>query len=188
LSTFISKRFLGSFKSTIGADFLTQEMWVDDKLVTLQIWDTAGQERFNSLGRVFYRGSDCCFLVFDVMSAKSLKELKYWKTEFTVHSDIKDAESFPFVIIANRIDCNESEREVSTVDAHKWASQNGNISVFETSAKTGVGVEKAFESAVKLVLQKRKDKEAIPKIHAVPIQLGGAGMTEYKSDGPCESC
>ena len=38
LDRFISKRFIGSYKSTIGADFLTQEIWVDDKLSTLQIW------------------------------------------------------------------------------------------------------------------------------------------------------
>jgi hypothetical protein len=38
LDRFITKRFLGSYKSTIGADFLTQEIWVDEKLSTLQIW------------------------------------------------------------------------------------------------------------------------------------------------------
>ena len=30
-----------------------------------QIWDTAGQERFQSLGTAFFRGADCCVLVFD---------------------------------------------------------------------------------------------------------------------------
>lgn len=59
---FVNKRFTGNFKSTIGADFLTQEIEVDNRLVTLQIWDTAGQERFNSLSKIFYRGADCCFL------------------------------------------------------------------------------------------------------------------------------
>lgn len=39
----------------LGADFLTKEVMVDDKLVTMQIWDTAGQERFQSLGVAFYR-------------------------------------------------------------------------------------------------------------------------------------
>ena len=34
------------FEATIGADFLTKEVLVDDRMVTLQIWDTAGQERF----------------------------------------------------------------------------------------------------------------------------------------------
>lgn len=48
---------------------------VDDRLVTMQIWDTAGQERFQSLGVAFYRGSDCCVLVYDVNSASSFEHL-----------------------------------------------------------------------------------------------------------------
>ena len=38
-----------------------------------QIWDTAGQERFQSLGVAFYRGADCCVLVYDVNVAKDGK-------------------------------------------------------------------------------------------------------------------
>jgi len=41
------------YKATIGADFLTKEIMVSDRLVTSQIWDTAGQERFQSLGAAF---------------------------------------------------------------------------------------------------------------------------------------
>lgn len=52
---------------------LTKEVMVDDRLVTMQLWDTAGQERFQSLGVAFYRGADCCVLVYDVNSAKSFE-------------------------------------------------------------------------------------------------------------------
>lgn len=38
-----------------------------------QLWDTAGQERFQSLGVAFYRGADCCVLVYDVNSSKSFE-------------------------------------------------------------------------------------------------------------------
>jgi GTPase SAR1 family protein len=37
--------------------------------------DTAGQERFQSLGVAFYRGSDCCILVYDVNVAQSFSHL-----------------------------------------------------------------------------------------------------------------
>ena len=57
-------------QATIGADFLTKEVQVEDRLVTMQIWDTAGQERFQSLGVAFYRGADCCVLVYDVNNGK----------------------------------------------------------------------------------------------------------------------
>lgn len=32
----------------------------------MQIWDTAGQEKFRSLGSAFYRGAECCVLVYDI--------------------------------------------------------------------------------------------------------------------------
>ena len=51
---------------------------VDDRLVTMQIWDTAGQERFQSLGVAFYRGADCCVLVYDVTAPGTFKSLESW--------------------------------------------------------------------------------------------------------------
>lgn len=50
MNQYVNKRFSSSYKATIGADFLTKEVMIGDKLITLQIWDTAGQERFQSLG------------------------------------------------------------------------------------------------------------------------------------------
>ncbi|KAF6303164.1 RAB7A isoform 2 [Pan troglodytes] len=63
MNQYVNKKFSNQYKATIGADFLTKEVMVDDRLVTMQIWDTAGQERFQSLGVAFYRGADCCVLV-----------------------------------------------------------------------------------------------------------------------------
>lgn len=40
------------------------------KFYLLQIWDTAGQEKFRSLGGAFYRGADCCVLVYDITNRK----------------------------------------------------------------------------------------------------------------------
>lgn len=53
-------------------------------LLFCQIWDTAGQERFQSLGVAFYRGADCCVLVYDVNSMKSFDNLNNWREEFLI--------------------------------------------------------------------------------------------------------
>lgn len=63
----------------------------------VQLWDTAGQERFQSLGVAFYRGADCCVLVFDVNNPKSFENLESWRDEFLVQANPRDPESFPFV-------------------------------------------------------------------------------------------
>lgn len=34
----VNKKFSASYKATIGADFLTKEVLVDDRLVTMQVW------------------------------------------------------------------------------------------------------------------------------------------------------
>jgi Ras-related protein Rab-7A len=62
-----------------------------------QIWDTAGQERFQSLGVAFYRGADCCVLVYDVNNSKSFETLDSWRDEFLIQASPMDPETFPFV-------------------------------------------------------------------------------------------
>nr|KJB49117.1 hypothetical protein B456_008G101600 [Gossypium raimondii] len=82
MNQYVYNKFNQQYKATIGADFVTKELQIDDKLVTLQIWDTAGQERFQSLGSAFYRGADCCAIVFDVNILRSFETLNNWREEF----------------------------------------------------------------------------------------------------------
>ncbi len=76
------------------------------------MWDTAGQERFQSLGVAFYRGSDACVLVYDVTDSKSFEALDGWKDEFLLQAAPKDPAHFPFVLVGNKIDVEESQRQV----------------------------------------------------------------------------
>mmetsp|Transcript_36130 Transcript_36130/g.110816 ORF Transcript_36130/g.110816 Transcript_36130/m.110816 type:complete len:89 (+) Transcript_36130:202-468(+) len=57
MNQYVSKRFSSAYKATIGADFLTKEIMIDDKLVTLQIWDTAGS--FSKVQCCDLRGLPC---------------------------------------------------------------------------------------------------------------------------------
>jgi hypothetical protein len=49
ISRFMYDKFDLSYQATIGIDFLSKTMYLDDRTVRLQLWDTAGQERFRSL-------------------------------------------------------------------------------------------------------------------------------------------
>ena len=84
MNQYVNKKFNAQYKATIGADFLTKEVMIDDRLVTMQIWDTAGQERFQSLGVAFYRGADSCVLVYDVIQPKTFDNLDSWRDEFLI--------------------------------------------------------------------------------------------------------
>ena len=103
MNQYVNKKFSSQYKATIGADFLTKEVQVDDRLVTMQIWDTAGQERFQSLGVAFYRGADCCVLVHDVNTAKTFENLENWRDEFLIQASPNDPDNFPFVVLGEYI-------------------------------------------------------------------------------------
>lgn len=104
MNQYVNKRFSNQYKATIGADFLTREVEIDGRTITMQIWDTAGQERFQSLGVAFYRGADCCVLVHDVTNQKSFDTLDSWRDEFLVQACPRDADSFPFLLLGNKSD------------------------------------------------------------------------------------
>ena len=75
---------LNSRQPTIGADFVKRKATLADGKteVSLQLWDTAGQERFQSLCVTFYRGADCCFLVYDITNQQTLDNISNWKDSF----------------------------------------------------------------------------------------------------------
>ena len=37
MNQYVNRKFSSQYKATIGADFLTKEVMIDDKLVTLQV-------------------------------------------------------------------------------------------------------------------------------------------------------
>nr|XP_006820804.1 PREDICTED: ras-related protein Rab-7a-like [Saccoglossus kowalevskii] len=122
-----------------------------------QIWDTAGQERFQSLGVAFYRGADCCVLVFDVTMPNTFKSLDSWRDEFLIQASPRDPENFPFVVLGNKIDL--ENRAVSTKRAQAWCHSKNDIPYFETSAKESINVEQAFQTIAKNALLQETDAE-----------------------------
>ncbi len=61
----------------------------------------------------FYRGADCCVLVYDVNNSKSFDALDSWRDEFLIQASPRDPDNFPFVVLGNKIDVEESKRVVS---------------------------------------------------------------------------
>ena len=131
-----------------------------------QIWDTAGQERFQSLGVAFYRGADACVLVFDVNNVKSFETLDSWRDEFLIQASPRDPENFPFVVLGNKVDVEESKRMVFQKRAITWCQSKGNIPYFETSAKENINVEQAFQTVAKNALAQESDELYVRRLRA----------------------
>ena len=145
MNRFVNNEFDAQSFHTIGVEFLNKIVALNGDSYTLQIWDTAGQERFKSLRTPFYRGADCCLLVFGIDDEQSFRNLTMWKKEFLYYADVADPEHFPFVVVGNKVDV--GARQVRSEDAEAWCKANGGLAYFETSAKEAIKVEQAFLAA-----------------------------------------
>jgi Ras-related protein Rab-7A len=180
MNQYVNKKFNAQYKATIGADFLTKEVTVDDRLVTMQIWDTAGQERFQSLGVAFYRGADSCVLVFDVVQPKTFDNLDSWRDEFLIQAGPRDPDNFPFVVLGNKIDVDS--RVVAQKRALAWCQAKGNVPYFETSAKEAINVDQAFQVIARNALKQESEEDIY-----LPDTID---VTEQRStsSSSCSSC
>jgi Ras-related protein Rab-6A len=75
ITRFMYDNFDAQYAATIGIDFLSKTMYLEDRTVRLQLWDTAGQERFRSLIPSYIRDSSVAVVVYDVTSKPHVKEL-----------------------------------------------------------------------------------------------------------------
>ena len=172
MNQYVNKKFTVHYKATIGADFLTKEVVVDDRTVNMQIWDTAGQDRFQSLGVAFYRGADCCVLVYDLTNEMSFRHLDTWRDEFLIQAGPKDPDNFPFVLVGNKLDVvQDGSRQVTQKRAKQWCEAKGNMPYLEASAKEATNVEDAFQMVAKRALQKESDIPDNLVSNAPPIRL-----------------
>ncbi|XP_039071246.1 ras-related protein Rab7-like [Hibiscus syriacus] len=178
MNQYVHMKFSQQYKATIGADFVTKELQIDERNVTLQIWDTAGQERFQSLGVAFYRGADCCVLVYDVNVIKSFDNLDNWHEEFLKQANPTDPKTFPFILLGNKIDLDGgNSRVVSETKAKDWCASKENIPYFETSAKEDINVDEAFHCIAKTALANEREQDiyfqGIPDVVTQTEQKGG---------------
>merc|ERR1712154_301017 len=187
LHQYVMNKFIQEHKATIGADFLTKEINVDDKVVTLQIWDTAGQERFQSLGNAFYRGADACVMVYDVTDDNSFKQMASWKDKFINQANIDNPRRYPFLLLGNKTDL-EDQRKVTHYQGSNFARDN-NMEFAETSALNGSNIDKAFTEIAELAA----DSDTVPfftedlveRINIENDGRGGGGDRYREPQGGC---
>ena len=98
----------------------------------LQIWDSAGQERYKALIPSYVRGSSIIFIIYDISNKNTFTNVITW---INFIKQVHNEDSF-LVLCGNKIDL---PRQVSTNEGKNLA-QKENMIFFETSAKSGDGV------------------------------------------------
>ena len=137
-----------SYNATVGFEFFTFNVKVNDKVVKLQIWDTCGQELYRSLITNFYRNSSLAIMVYAINSLESFSNIEMWLRELRTHSN-PDAKVF---LIGNKIDL-EQERKVTKEQGEKFCKENNINEFMESSAKTGVNAQNIFIKAAQTLYE-----------------------------------
>jgi len=149
LVRFVDNTFEEDQVCTIGVDFKVKMMEVQDKKINLTIWDTAGQEKFRSLTSSYYRGTNGIILVYDVTNRESFDNIEMWIGEVNMYtSNITPVK----LLVGNKID--KEDREVSREEGENLAKEKGMVFI-ETSAKTKVGIQQAFEEIVQKIIDEK---------------------------------
>ena len=154
LSKYSSKTFNENYLATVGLDFFTKDEMIDNKIIRIKIWDTAGQERYKSLTRCFFQKAQGVMIVYDVTCEKSYNNLKFWIESLQTNL-YEDIDKVPIILIGNKIDI--PQRKIDKEIAKEFANKN-NFEYFETSAKTGEGVDNAIKELVKKIMNMGEGK------------------------------
>lgn len=148
IKRFSTNTFTNDYLTTIAVNIVTKEMVVNGFNVELMIWDTGGQERFSHLRKQYYKGAQGVIFAFDITRPESYRAFeKRWLPE--VNDVIKD---YILTIWGTKGDLLD-QRVVSTNSGDRLARRH-NANYFETSAKTGKNVEKAFTTLARYLLSK----------------------------------
>ena len=139
---YIKNEFDPQTKATIGVEFGTKIIKINNYNIKIQIWDTAGQERYKSITSAYYKGAQGAFLVYDITNKSSFLNIDKWIRDLKNNGD----EKIVLFLIGNKNDLND-DRVIDTNEGKNKAKEN-KMFFLETSAKNNDNVNKAFDEII----------------------------------------
>ncbi|XP_070777321.1 ras-related protein Rab-25-like isoform X1 [Enoplosus armatus] len=161
LTRFTKNEFNHDSRTTIGVEFSTRTVQLDNYTIKAQIWDTAGLERYRAITSAYYRGAVGALLVFDISKHLTYESAERWLKELYDHAD----PHIVVMLVGNKRDL-ESLRTVPTEEAKDFAEKRG-LMYMETSALESSNVEAAFTEVLTEGGQQRGDPWLHQRCHPV---------------------
>ena len=149
LRRFVENKFLKNHLATIGIDFKTKTLNINNQEIKLKIWDTAGQERFRNITTQYYKGADGIVLIYDVTDDASYEKIRDWMAQILSNTKRED---IGLVLLGNK--CDMEPRAVTEEQGNKMAEEL-QVSYFETSALTGQGINEAFNELTRDIMKRK---------------------------------
>ncbi len=155
-----SRNYFEDFYSpTVGFEFVSFNVRVQDKIIKLQIWDTCGQEVYRSLISSFFRSASLAIVVYSIDTEDSFNNIEKWLNDIKTQSnpDIK------IFLIGNKADL-EDKRRLTKEQGEQLCRDHKLAFFMETSAKTGFNVQNVFiQVAKELYLQHEEIKNRVSR-------------------------
>ena len=152
LTRYLKDEFSSNTKSTVGVELGIKFLKIKNIKAKIQIWDTAGQERYKAITSSYFKGSNGCFIVYDITNEASFDNVEKWYEQIQSET----SKEIPIVLVGNKCDL-EDERKVPTEKA-KEKAENLKCAFFETSALKGLNIDKIFEELVNTIYEKTANK------------------------------
>ena len=151
----VQEKFSTAYHSTVGLDFFTMFLKIEDKIIKLQIWDTCGQEVYRSLVKNFYRDASLALMVYSIDDEKSFQDIDLWIKELKTCSN-PDSK---MILIGNKSDL--ENRQITYEIGKSFAKDYDFVDFLETSAKTGYNAKEVFIKSTKILYNNYKKYEEI---------------------------
>ena len=145
---YVEGDFPGNIMSSIGVDFKTKQIDLDDRLIKLQIWDTAGHEKFRTITTSYYKSAHAIIIIYDITEINSFEHVKNWMIDidkFAKQGVLK-------TLVANKTDL-EEQRKIKKEEGESIAKKYG-VNFFEVSAKDNKNIDELFLDIAKSLLVK----------------------------------
>jgi len=145
-SRYVQNIFSDKYFSTVGVKVDSKELTLNSETtLKLMIWDVAGKDAFTTLDDNYLRGSSGYLLVADGTRPHTIDTA--FKLQEHMHDMFGD---IPFCLLINKNDLKEQWQfegeKLQDVQTKGW-------SYFQTSAKTGEGVDQVFRELGLLLLK-----------------------------------
>ncbi|NXM65358.1 RAB6A protein, partial [Serilophus lunatus] len=169
ITRFMYDSFDNTYQATIGIDFLSKTMYLEDRTMRLQLWDTACQQRCLSLLPSSSQDSAVALIVWGITNLNSFQQTSKWIDDVRTErgSDVI------IMLVGNKTDLAD-KRQITTEEGEQRAKEL-NVMFIETSAKTGYNVKQLF----------RRVAAALPGMDSTP-EKSKEDMIDIKLEKPPE--
>ena len=138
INRFKNNLFSPEYEPTVGLDFQSIPILIDDQSVTLLLYDTAGQEKFKSLIPLYTNEANIILLIYDISNKDSFDNIgKLFDSLNNINK-----EEVIFALVGNKSDL-DFNRKVSKEEAESYANEHHYV-FQEVSAMSGEGIQELF--------------------------------------------